>query len=385
MSSFTLTEQENGLTLAAVLRSHASLTWSSARTLCESGKVFRGERPLLDPALRVHTGWEISVRKTAKRPLSDWALRAVESIVYEDSQVVVIDKPAGLQSVPYDKGDRSEGPTAMDLIREAWRHAPKTGSPRGGRSATDVALHIVHRIDKETSGLLLFAKTKSALRTLQLRWRHHDIERRYVCVVHGLLLDRSIQSYFIQNRGDGLRGSLRGSWTELGADAPIQKREPAVLDDEHLFDDDNDGDDDHSDSDHRRDRARDRHQDAPQGKRAVTHLRAKEFIARLATVCEVSLETGKTHQIRIHVAESGHPVVGEEVYIRDFVRYGGEPLPCPRLLLHAETLGFAHPVTGKMISLNRPPPAPFLQAVGRLRAQARQQSNLLVHDKTPTR
>ncbi|KAB2899655.1 MAG: RNA pseudouridine synthase, partial [Kofleriaceae bacterium] len=76
-----------------------------------------------------------------------------------------------------------------------------------------------------------------------------------------------------------------------------------------------------------------------------------------ATVCDVRLETGKTHQIRIHLAEAGHPLVGETVYIRDFEAAGGALLPAPRLMLHAATLGFAHPITGEPLRFERPPPA----------------------------
>lgn len=317
---FEVTDGESGQTLAAVLRGRLGISWSAARALCERGKVSLGKKLALDSAVRVRARMAIAVRPQAPRPLSERATQALASIVYEDSQVVVIDKPAGLQSVPY---ERDGSDTAMDFIREAWRH-----SRRDGRSASEIPLHVVHRIDKETSGLLLFAKTKTALRELQLRWRAHDIERRYLCVVHGRLLDRTIESYFVDDRGDGLRGSLRPRWRDDGTPMPL----PPGL-----------------------------------GKRAVTHVQALEFLDRTATYCAITIETGKTHQIRIHVAEAGHPVVGESVYIRDFTRWGNEPLPSARLLLHAETLGFVHPVTGEKISLRRPPPGDFQGPLSRLR------------------
>ena len=107
-----------------------------------------------------------------------------------------------------------------------------------------------------------------------------------------------------------------------------------------------------------------------QGKRAVTHVRVVEELA-VATVCEVQLETGKTHQIRIHLAEDGHPLVGEKVYIRDYGKRGGEPLPSARLLLHAQTLGFLHPVTKKRVQLRSEPPEDFTSEVSRLRARGK--------------
>lgn len=315
MDEFTLAATEAGQTLAAVLRGRLGLTWSAARALCERGKVFVGETRTLDSAQRLPAGARIVLRRDARRPLSERGEQALAALVYEDSQLVVIDKPEGIQSVPYERTDTD---TAMDLIRAAWR--------AGGKKADATALHIVHRIDKDTSGLLVFAKTKVALRELQARWRVHDIERRYLCVTHGRLPSRRLESYFVDDRGDGLRGSLRHP--PAGASA------------------------------------------RPIGKHAVTHVEAVEFLGAVATVCAVTLETGKTHQIRIHLSEVGHPIVGEQVYIRDFLARGGEPLQSPRLLLHAETLGFVHPVTGEKLSFTRPPPAAFAETLDRLRRRA---------------
>jgi 23S rRNA pseudouridine1911/1915/1917 synthase len=208
--------------------------------------------------------------------------------------------------VPYEK---KETGTAMDLVRDHWRHARM-------KSPTDVALFVVHRIDKETSGLIAFAKSKLAERVLAARFRTHEVERTYLCVAHGRLTDRRIESRLVADRGDGLRGSTR---------------HPG------------------------------------QGKRAVTHVRALEPVGAAATLCEVRLETGKTHQIRIHLAETGHPLVGEKVYVRDFLARGGESLPSPRLLLHAATLGFPHPVTGRPLRFESPLPDDFAAALARLR------------------
>lgn len=316
---FPLSPEDAGQTAAALVRDRLGVAWSTARSLCSRGKVFLDERRELDPAARVRRGARLlEVRPREKTPLAPHRELALASVVYEDSQVIVIDKPDGMSSVPYERGETG---TAMDWVREAWR-----AQGRRGAEATGVPLHIVHRIDKDTSGLLLFAKTKQAERRLQLLWRQHDIERRYLCVVHGRLTDRTIESYFVDDRGDGLRGSAG-----IGPARNI----PAT---------------------------------ATRGKRAVTHVQALEFIGELATLCAVTLETGKTHQIRIHVAEAGHPVVGESVYIRDFTRRGHEPLLSSRLLLHAETLAFEHPVTGEKISLRRPPPANFQGALSKLRS-----------------
>jgi 23S rRNA pseudouridine1911/1915/1917 synthase len=217
---------------------------------------------------------------------------------------VVIDKPSGVNSVPYE--ERETG-TAMDLVRGAWR--------RAGLPATSVALHVVHRIDRATSGLLAFAKTKPAELGLAAQLRAHSMERSYVCVAHGQVAPDDqplrIESFLVADRGDGLRGST----TRPG-----------------------------------------------QGKRAVTHVTVRQRL-RHASVCDVRLETGKTHQIRIHLAEAGHPLVGEQVYIRD---YGGPVLTAARLMLHAATLGFAHPVTGAWVQLSAPLPPEFTAVIDRL-------------------
>ena len=101
----------------------------------------------------------------------------------------------------------------------------------------------------------------------------------------------------------------------------------------------------------------------------MTHVEVVEHW-HAATLCRVRLETGRTHQIRIHLAEQGHPLVGETVYIRDLVRAGGKPLACPRLLLHAATLGFDHPVNGRHLHLASELPPDFAAEVTRLRGQA---------------
>lgn len=302
-TAFTATAAEAGQTLAAVVRARAGeLAWSRARRLVERGKVTVDGRVVTDPAARVRAGSEVAVDEAMPTPVSGPQV----AIVFEDAHVVVVDKPAGVSSVPY---EARETGTAMDLLRERWR--------RQGRAASRVALHVVHRIDKDTSGLLAFAKTKAAERGLQQLLREHDVERTYLCVVHGTVPADTlrIESRLVTDRGDGLRGSTR------------QPR---------------------------------------QGKRAVTHVRVVERL-RAATLCEVRLETGKTHQIRIHLSERGHPLVGERVYIRDWLKAEREPLPSARLLLHAATLGFAHPITKQMVRLESPLPEDFLRELAKLR------------------
>jgi 23S rRNA pseudouridine1911/1915/1917 synthase len=293
----TWTVDQPGVTVAAFVKSRANVAWTVAKRHVSTGKVFVDGAVITEVDHRLATGQSVELRMAAPRP-RDPDREGV--LVYDDAHVVVIDKPAGINSVPYE--ERETG-TAMDLVRGAWR--------RMGKQATSVPLHVVHRIDRATSGLLCFAKTKKAELGLAAQLRAHTMERMYICVAHGVVTPRTIVSNLIADRGDGLRGSTT---------------------------------------------------DPNRGKRAVTHVTVRKAL-RGATLCEVRLETGKTHQIRIHLAEAGHPLVGEPVYIRD---YRGGLLTSGRLMLHAATLGFEHPVTGERVSLSAALPPDFTAVVDRL-------------------
>lgn len=306
MQRFQISLAHHQQTLAAVLRYHRHQSWQTVKDLCVRGKVTVAGHLVVDFSVRVKAGDWIEVNEQAPRPLSSQQRQAEKMIVHEDAHVVVINKPAGLMSVPYERGDTD---TAMDWIRMAWRLQ--------GKRATSVPLHIVHRIDKDTSGLLVFAKTKTAERDLQAQLRAHTMERTYLCLVHGHTRDARIVSDLVSDRGDGLRGSR----------APHQKNIPA--------------------------------------KQAITWVHVLKTYPE-ATLCEVRLETGRTHQIRIHLAEQGHPLVGETVYVRDYLRQGHQCLESPRLMLHAQTLGFLHPVSHQTIRFQQDPPVDFMEVLKKL-------------------
>jgi 23S rRNA pseudouridine1911/1915/1917 synthase len=289
--------EQAGITVAAFVKDRAAVAWSVAKRHVTSGKVFVDGACVTAIDHRLAAGQQVELRMAAPKP-RDPEREGV--LVYDDAHVVVIDKPADVNSVPYE--ERETG-TAMDLIRGAWR--------RMGKPATSVALHVVHRIDRATSGLLMFAKTKRAEIGLAAQLRAHTLAREYRCVAHGVVASGRIESTLIADRGDGLRGSTTRT---------------------------------------------------DQGKRAVTHVEVVRAL-RNATLCTVRLETGRTHQIRIHLAESGHPLVGELVYIRD---YTGPVLTSSRLLLHAATLGFQHPITGERVELASELPPDFTAVVDRL-------------------
>jgi 23S rRNA pseudouridine1911/1915/1917 synthase len=311
MGSLTKTTSTRGeftaapdATLAAALRGCLSgASWRQARELVASGKVTVDGRAETDPARRLTGGeqvaWNLG-RPDPRRHATPPGFR----VVFEDGHLVVIEKPEGVSTVPY---ERKETGTALDLIRQAWR--------RQGKPATTTPLYVVHRLDKDTSGLLCFAKTKLAERGLHQVFKHHLAEREYLAVAHGRVRPGRMESRLIENRGDGLRGSSRRSG---------------------------------------------------EGQHAVTDVEVVEELAG-ATLCRVRLHTGRTHQIRIHLSERGHPLVGETVYIRDLLRAGRRPIACARLLLHAATLGFDHPITGQRLHFRAEPPADFVAMVAKLR------------------
>jgi 23S rRNA pseudouridine1911/1915/1917 synthase len=179
-------------------------------------------------------------------------------------------------------------------------------------------LRIVQRLDKETSGLVVFARTVTAERGLGRQFHAHTVIRRYLAVVPGTVTAQRIATRLVRDRGDRRRGST----TQVGV-----------------------------------------------GKEAVTHV---EVIERLPgyTLVGCRLETGRTHQIRIHLAELGHPVCGEKVYNRQL---GREPLPdmsgVARLALHAAELGLVHPVTGDAMHWTMPLPADLTAWLEQLRGR----------------
>lgn len=302
--------EQSGETLAAVVRRAAELPWSKAKDLCASGRVrVDGER-VTDPVFRVEVGVVVSIdpggRRLRRGVLPD------EAVVHLDPHLIVVDKPAGTLTLPFD-GDEKD--TLVDRVR-----ALLSRRTRGRQQNRDPMVGVVQRLDKDTTGVLVFARTMNAKRSLEAQLREHSVGRRYDGLVHGELTGGTRVSWIVPDRGDG----LRGSWGERPW--------------------------------HRGPRPED-------AKRSVTHI---ESLERLGAASRIAcrLETGRQHQIRIHVSEMGHPLVGERVYIRD---YGGPRIDAPRPMLHATELSFEHPHTGERMTFTREPPADFAAVVARLR------------------
>ena len=297
-------------TLAAVVRERLGVAWSRARELCIDGRVTLDGIRCIDPAARVATESVVVVDEQARRvrtgPLPE------EAIVLADRDVVVVDKPTGMLSAPDEPGAKG---TLADYTRSMLRSLDR---------GPDVALSVVHRLDRETSGLVVLARNAEAKRQLAAQFRGHAIERVYLAIAHGDVQAQRIETLLLPDRGDGLRGSF-GRFRRARGEPP------------------------------------------PEARRAVTNVRP---IAALkgATLVECRLETGRQHQIRIHLAELGHPLVGERVYVRD---YKGPRIAADRVMLHARTLGFVHPRTGRRVVLECEAPADFVALETSLRVADR--------------
>jgi 23S rRNA pseudouridine1911/1915/1917 synthase len=242
----------------------------------------------------------------------------------------VVEKPSGVNTVPYD-------PEGMGASI-ARRAQPGEEAALDERVRVELAarerikgpppsLGVVHRIDKETSGLVVFTRTWAAKKALSQAFRFHTVHRRYLAIVHGDAKAGTIRTHLVPDRGDGLRGSVehrRGRKHAVGSEKTQE---------------------------------------------AITHVEVVERLAGKAagqrcTLVSCRLETGRTHQIRIHLAESGHPLVGERVYVRDFE---GPLVPAPRLMLHAAELGFVHPATNREVKWTSEPPADMQEMLAFLR------------------
>lgn len=321
------TKNDSFAPLDGRVRTLYDLTWGRARDLIRRGKVRVDAETVTDPVARVREGAEIVLDIAAPNPRTAEAALPRDAIVHLDAHVVVVEKPAGVATMPYDPAGMSasiakramkagDSTTLDERVRMALAKREKTKGP-------PAALGVVHRLDKETSGLLVFTRTWQAKKELMQAFRFHHVHRRYVALVHGIATSKTIESHFVEDRGDGLRGSVE----------------------------------------HRKGRKHAVGNEKTQ--RAVTHVEVLETFARAgASLVACTLETGRTHQIRIHLSEDGHPVLGEKVYIRD---YQGPEIPALRVMLHAEQLGFVHPANGREMSWTSKLPADFEEVLKALR------------------
>ena len=344
---FLADHRDAGNTVAAMQRARFKLTWTQAKRLEENGHVRVAGMGCSDPTTRIKKNNRVWIRdgvientplppglqrpklpkpappvkpppKAKAQPKKDITPKPTVQLpigmelVYSDDAVVVVNKPAGLTTMRHAEEAAEFGHRGMSFL-------PKTLADYlpyllGNPNRRVIA---VHRIDRDTSGLVVFALTKNAATELTKQFRKHTVERRYLALVRGVPKDGRIESTLIRDRGDGRRGSTTDT-------------------------------------------------NAEDGKHAVTHVKVVEPFGQFALV-ECRLETGRTHQVRIHLGEAGHPLCGETVYDRP---PNGKPLPdgskALRPMLHAAKLGFTHPESGTKMSWDAPTPKDFAELRKRL-------------------
>jgi 23S rRNA pseudouridine1911/1915/1917 synthase len=276
------------------------LSRRGAREAVRSGRIDVDGAACDEPGRDVSEGAKIEFHP--ERPARH-RVRTRLAVLAEDPDFLIVDKPAGLLTVPTSERESDTLlARVLDYLHHRFRRRP--------------VAFVVHRLDKDTSGSVVFARTRPALHFLQDLFRRHEIGREYVALVEGAPPDSGVFS------------------EDLARDRPDLKRRVARA--------------------------------GQPGKRAVTRYRTLERL-RGAALVSVELETGRTHQIRIHFASAGYPVIGDRVY----GRAGRESPEVPRQMLHARRLSFAHPRTGAIVRVESGLPEDFTRVLGRLREKTK--------------
>jgi 23S rRNA pseudouridine1911/1915/1917 synthase len=290
-----------GARAAALVREATGLPHAVVRGLFDHGCVRRGGEPCADAGALLEAGERLEVRyDPARRYREKPSIRSDRAfrLLYEDPYLLVVDKAPGVLTVP----NHGEPDTLLGAL-QGYLGRGRRQAPR---------LFVVHRLDRETTGVLVFARTAEAAHALKAQFAAHKPERLYLAIVAGTVREDT--------------GTFR---SRLATDPALNQRSTT-------------------------------HPDA--GKLAVTHYRVTRRLPG-ATAVEVRLETGRRNQIRVHFAEAGHPVLGDPRYAPERARH--PRWKTRRMALHAAVLGFAHPVTGRPLRFEAPLPrelAAFLEA-----------------------
>ena len=277
---------------------HPEISRSRWKQLIEAGRVFLNGAPVLKANTALASGTEIRCVLPEPEPVGLVATDIPLAILYEDSDLIVLNKPAGLVVHP------APGHAADTLVNALLHHCADLQGIGG-----ELRPGIVHRLDKDTSGVLVVAKNEASVAALVAQFSAHSVQKEYLALVWGA-----------PKKSSGTVALPVGRH-------PVHRQKMAVTE---------------------------------KGRAAVTHY---EVLAAgpLASLLRVRIETGRTHQIRVHLAHLGHPVVGDTTYGR--ARHGlPDGLNIPRQMLHAHVLQIAHPRDGRPLAFTAPPPADFLAA-----------------------
>ncbi|HOQ06822.1 MAG TPA: RluA family pseudouridine synthase [Clostridiales bacterium] len=275
---------------------------SYVERLIEQGNVTVGGKTV-KAGYKLKDGDTVQVGIPEPKPLEVTAEDIPLDIIYEDEDIIVINKPRGMVVHP------AAGNYSGTLVNALLKHCSGSLSDINGV----IRPGIVHRIDKDTSGVLVIAKNNSAHAILSGKLKEHDVNRIYIAVAEGNV------------------PADRGKVDAPIGRHPVDRKKMAV--------------------------------NMKNGRRAVTHFRVLERF-KSSTLLELKLETGRTHQIRVHMAYIGHPLVGDTVYGRKKQKYGFEGQA-----LHAAVLGFTHPRTGEYVEFSADPPQEFRELVEKLRQE----------------
>ncbi len=279
------------------------LSRSRLQKLIETGNIKLNDEVCREKKQKINPGDRLTVTVPDAEPLELQGEAIDLSIVYEDEELIIIDKPAGLVVHP------APGHYSGTLVNALLYHCPDLAGIGGVKRPG-----IVHRLDKDTTGLLVVSKTDTSHRHLQAQIKNKTARRHYVAIIYGAMKEES--------------GVID---LPLGRH-PIDRKKRTVLPEESG------------------------------GKPARTHWRVRERLDNF-TYMEFQLETGRTHQIRVHASHTGHPILGDPLYGSG----GSSNFNLPGQLLHAERLILEHPVSGKTIDVRAPLPPVFTKVLSRLR------------------
>jgi len=295
-----------------------TLSRSRVKALIEAGHATRDGLPATDPSETVRAGALYRVTPPAAVDATPRAQAIPLTILFEDRDLIVLDKPAGLVVHP------APGNQDGTLVNALLAHAGDELTGIGGEKRPG----IVHRLDKDTSGVMVVAKSETAHVALSAAFSSRDLERSYLALAWGVPSPPS------------------GEVDAPVGRHPTDRKRMAVV--------------------------------SRGGKQALTRYGTEQAWGTSCALLRCRLATGRTHQIRVHMAHIGHPLVGDPVYLRRLPAAArGLPaatrdalLAFPRQALHAETLGFRHPATGEMLRFSAPLPADMLELLTLLNGNA---------------
>ncbi|MCP4193689.1 MAG: RluA family pseudouridine synthase [Planctomycetaceae bacterium] len=299
----TFTISEDKQMVLAAMREHLPHrpSWSAVKKLQRTRRVSIGGVLCVDEGRRLAKGEVITIWD---HPLPPPPTDRDVSMRFIDSQLVVVEKPAGMVTLrrksdsDWSWARKNLQPTLDECVsRMIAKHAAKKNDSKYKRRGFPRLLS-VHRIDRDSSGLIVFARNQESQTKIIRQFAQHDAVRKYLALIPGSIADQTVASQFIRDRGDGLRGSTT---------------------------------------------------DTTMGERAVTHFKTLRKIGAYSEL-ECRLETGRTNQIRIHLAELGHPICGDIKYRGPFEQpQVADDSHVRRMALHAADLRFEHPISGDLI------------------------------------